>query len=145
MFGAGGEERFDKSDGDGDAPEGVKVEHEEGPPAADVEEGNPGVREEVHVEVEVVGVEEGLGGEGFFDECVGRAEEEDGGPAAAGAANEFADEESAAAIHGRERNERDKKTDGDIAEEVFGDERRNEDKRDGGGDASLGAGHGSRL
>ena len=106
--GAGGEERLDKSDGDGNAPEGVEVEHEEGPPGADVEERNPRVREEVHVEVEIVGIEEGLRSEGFFDEGVGCAEEQNAGPAAAGAADELADEESPTAIHGRERNERDR-------------------------------------
>jgi hypothetical protein len=145
LFGAGGEERFNKSDRDGDAPEGVEVEHEEGPPGADVEGGDPGVVEKMHVHLQVVGIEEGLGGEAFFDERVGGAEEEDAGPTAASAADDLADEESPAAVHGREGDQRDEQLNGQVAQEVFGDQRRGEDERDGGGDASLGASHGNRL
>jgi len=105
LLGAGGDEGFNEGDGDGDAPEGVEVEHEEGPPGTDVEGRNEGVIEKMHVQPEVVGIEEGLGGEAFFDECVGCAEEEDAGPSAAGAADGFADEEGTAAVHGSECNE----------------------------------------
>jgi hypothetical protein len=145
LFSAGGEERFNKGDGNGDAPEGMEVEHEEGPPGADVEGGNPGMVEKMHVHLQVVGIEEGLGGEAFFDERVGGAEEEDAGPTAASAADDLADEESPAAVHGREGDQRDEQLNGQVAQEVFGDQRRGEDERDGGGDASLGASHGNRL
>jgi hypothetical protein len=145
LFGAGGKEPFDESDGNGDAPEGVEVEHEEGPPGADAEGGDPGMVEEMHVHLQVVGIEKRLGGEAFFDEGVGGAEEEDAGPTPARAADELADEESPAAIHGREGDKRDEQLDGKVAQEVFGDQRRGEDERDGGGDASLGASHGNRL
>ena len=139
MFSAGGDKGFDKGDGDGDAPEGVEVEHEKGPPRADVEEGNPGVRKEMPVEMEIVRIEEGLRGEGFFDNGVGGAEEEDAGPAAASAADDFANEEGSPAIHRSHDDEGREHLDGQVAEEVFGDERGGEDEGDGGADASLGS------
>ena len=43
------------------------------------------------MQAEDVGIEERLGGEGLLNDCVGDAEEKDGGPAAAGAAGELAD------------------------------------------------------
>jgi hypothetical protein len=141
LFGTGGEERFDEGDGDRDTPEGVQVEHEKGPPRADVESGNPRVIEEMHLHLQVVGIEEGLGDKAFFDEGVGGTEEEDAGPSAAGAANQLANEEGRAAIHGREGDERAEHFDGQIAEEEFGYQGRGEEEGDGGRDASLGTGH----
>jgi hypothetical protein len=102
-----------------------------------VEEGNPGVREEMSVEVEIVGVKEGLGGEGFFDDGVGRTEEKDAGPAAASAADDFAYEECTAAVHGSHDDEGYEHFERQVAEEVFRDEGRGEDEGDGGADAAV--------
>jgi hypothetical protein len=141
LFGAGGDEGFDEGDGHGDAPESVEVEHEEGPPRADVEGGNPGVGEEMPVEMEIVGIEKRLGSEGFFDDRVGGAEKKDAGPAAPSAANDFPDEEGSAAIQGSHDDEGSQHFEGQVAEEVFGNERRGQDEGDGGADAALGAAH----
>jgi len=82
------------------------------------------VGEEVHVHAEDVGVEERLRGEGLLNDCVGDAEEKDGGPAAAGAAGELADEERSAAVHGCEDDDQREPCGREIAEKEFGDDRR---------------------
>ncbi len=118
-----GKQPFGEQDGRGDAPDGVDVEHPQRPPRAHAECGDVAGVEQAHVQVKVVGIEEGLGGEGFFEDGVSAAEEQDGGPAAAGGAGDLADEQRAGAVHGRKHDERGKKRDGQIAQEVFGDQR----------------------
>ena len=83
----------------------------------------------MHVHVEVVGVEERLGGEGFFEYAVGEREEKNGWPTAAGATDDLTNEESSAAIHWRENDEGTDEFDREIAEEKLGYERRDEEER----------------
>ena len=137
-----GKETFDERDGDTDAPEGVDVEHEEGPPGTDAESGDPGVGEKVHVHAEDVGIEERLRGEGLLSDCVGDAEEKDGGPAAAGAASEFADQNRAATVHGREDDDQREPGGWKIAEQEFGDEGCDEEEGDGGKNGTIRVRHG---
>ena len=93
--------------------------------------------EEVHVQAEDVGIEERLRDEGLLNDGVGGTEEQDGGPAAAGAASELANEKRTAAVHGREDNDQGKPGSGKIAEEEFRDDGREEKEREGGGDGSI--------
>src|ERR1700689_3179494 len=84
-----------------------------------------------------MGIEKRLRGEGFLDDGVCAAEEQDGGPAAAAAAGEFADEQRAAAVHGRENDEQREPCGREISEEKFGNDGREEEERDRGGDGAI--------
>ena len=88
-------------------------------------------------DLEVMGIEERLRGEGLPKDCVGDAEEKGGGPAAAGTSCELANEKRDDAVHGREDDEQGEPGDGKIAEEEFGDEGRDEEEGDSGKDGAL--------
>src|SRR5580704_5792167 len=84
-----------------------------------------------------MGVEKRLRGEGLLDDGVGSAEEKESGPAAADATGELADEQRAAAVHGREDDEQREPCGGEISEEKFGNDGREEEERDGGGYGAI--------
>jgi hypothetical protein len=92
------------------------------------------------MEVHVVGVEEGLGSESLFDDAVGECKHHNGGPSPTSAAGNFADEQRAATVEGREHDEGWEHFDGQVAEKELGNQRSKEDKADGGGEAVTGLG-----
>ena len=108
----------------------MQCQNMHGPPDADAQCRNISRFQKMQIQVQIVGIEQGLRGKCLFKDGVGQAQREDVEPSASPATHDLADQQRSAAVHGCQHYQRPQHVDRQIAKQELRHERSYEEQTD---------------